>query len=283
MSNPNTKTPNPSNPLSLKPRYQIRKLGPEQSSWAAAIVIHSNLFHSPVWPVLYPKNITANVHKCFAAAGYLVDHQIASGMSFGVFDTEYKFKRAESEAVGGKLYWDESESSIEETQGLDAESKRLTEQMDFPLVSVALSYDASNPLDMEKMGPLMACLPHFGLIYHTLHELDQRDPESWQPTGHGQVLFRNATSTRREYEGEKIMSGLARWLMREADQKGYRGIQIECVNDAVHYTWSNPPAPYKAVVASSFDTRTFEQDGKIAFAPAEQFISKVYVELKPKA
>ncbi|KAF2464338.1 uncharacterized protein BDR25DRAFT_307318 [Lindgomyces ingoldianus] len=284
VPNTNTKVPTPSNPSSLKSRYSIRKLEPKHGPWAAAIIIHSNLFHSPVWPVLYPKNITENVHKSLAAASYLVDHQITSGMSFGVFDDEYVFKRPESEEVGGKLYWDDNEKSVEETQGLEAESLRLAEQMDFPLVSVALSYDSSDPLDFDKMGPLLACLPHFGLIYHILAELDSRDPASWQAKAHNEVLFRNATSTRREYEGEKLMSGLARWLMREADVRGWRGIQIECVHDKVSYTWANPEKPYKGTIVSKFDTKTWtNEEGKKAFEPADQVITKVYVDLKPEA
>jgi hypothetical protein len=44
-------------------------------------------------------------------------------MSFGAFDTEYKYKRLESAATEGKLYWDEKE--------VDAENRTLLEQIDF--------------------------------------------------------------------------------------------------------------------------------------------------------
>jgi hypothetical protein len=283
MSSPNinTRTPNPSNPSSLKPQYEIRKLEPKHAPWACAILIHSNLLHSPVWPKIYPNNITENVHRSSRAADYLVMHQINSGHSFGVFDTEYKFKREASKATDGKLYWDEKEPSVQETKGLDAESKRLLDQMDFPLVSIALSYDAFDPLDMAQMEPLIACLPAFGTVYHELEERDTRDPASWQPTAHKQVLFRNATSTRHDYEGQGIVSGMARWLMREADSRGFRGIQIEAMHDAVHYTWANPLPPYKGIVASEFRTESFvDEDGENPFEGAKQRVSKVYVELK---
>src|SRR5262245_28246178 len=186
-ANTNTNVPDKSNPSSLKSRYEIRKLEEKHWPWAIAIVIHSNLFHSPVWPVLYPDNVTDRVHKSFDAAEYLCRHQIDSGLSFGVFDTQYQFKREESKATGGKLYWDKNEKSIQEEKGLEAEGNRLLEQMDFPLASVALSFDAINPLDMEKMGPLIACLPHFGLIYGVLHAKDTRDPETWQPKAANEV------------------------------------------------------------------------------------------------
>lgn len=70
----------------------------------------------------------------------------------------------------------------------------------------------------------MSILPLFGPFYHILADLDQRDPPSWKPTGPNQVLFRNAMSTRHDYEGKGIMSGLARWLTREAAERGYMGV-----------------------------------------------------------
>lgn len=280
----NAKTPNVSNPSSLKSRYEIRQLQTKHIAWAAAIVSHSNSFYSSVWPVLYPEHNGKDAIQLALDAVYLVEHQIDSGLSFGVFDNEYVFKREESKETGGKLYWDISEPGVKESQGLEAEAQRLLEQMDFPLVSVALSYDAFNPLDMKKMDPLLAALPHFGLIYHILEEGDTRDPETWKAKGPNEVLLRNATSTRRDYEGEGIMAGLARWLMREADARGFRGIQIEAVADAVTHVWSTAELPYKGAVVSEFRTDTWKDEkGIFAFAPAHQRITKCYVQLKAKA
>ncbi|CAO2653857.1 Nn.00g105900.m01.CDS01 [Neocucurbitaria sp. VM-36] len=83
--------------------------------------------------------MSKRVFDMFAAADYLCLHQINSGLSFGVFDTEYEYETEEAKKVGGKLYWDRNEPSIEEEQGLKAEGDRLLAQMDFPLISVALS------------------------------------------------------------------------------------------------------------------------------------------------
>ncbi|KAJ4374796.1 hypothetical protein N0V83_001872 [Neocucurbitaria cava] len=280
----NTKTPNPTyNPSALKSRYEIRKLEHEHLAWASALLVHSNAFHSTIWPKIYPENVSGRMFEMFAGVDYLVLHQINSGISFGVFDTEYQFKTEEAKKQGGKLLWDSKEPSIEQEQGLKAEGDRLLAQMDFPLVSVALSYDGFNPLDMDKMGSLLALLPHFGLVYHILGSQDPRDPASWQPTGPRQVLMRNATSTRHDYEGEGIMSGLARWLMREAAGKGYRGIQIECLADAVTHVWSTAEAPFKGSVVTEFECETWkDEEGKVAFAPAKQRVTKCYVDLQPK-
>jgi len=248
-----------------------------------AIMCHSNGFHSPVWPLLYPDDIGNRTLELFDVGEYLVQHQIDSGMSFGVFDTEYEYKTEEARKAGGKLFWDRSEPNVFEEKGLEAEGQRLLKQMDFPLVSIALSYDAANPLDMEKLGPMLATLPHFGLTYHILATEDKRDSASWQPTGPGQVLSRNGTSTRHDYEGEGIMGGLARWLMREAEMKGYRGMQIECLADAVTYVWSEGAKPYKGRVVSEFDMATWkDEEGKLAFEPSRQRATGCWVDLKAK-
>jgi hypothetical protein len=251
--NSNLKTPNPSNPCPLKPRYEIRKLGPEHLQWTTAIVCHSNAYYSPVWPIIYADDMSNRFHSILESLEYLVSHQIDSGLSFGVFDTEYNYKTEEARKLGGKLYWDRAEPSLQAEHGLAADGERLLTQMDFPLVSVALSYDAISSLDEEKMAPVVALLPQFETFYHVLAARDARDPSSWQATGPGQVLI---TSTRHDYEGQGIMSGLARWLMREAAQRGFRGIQIEALSDAVTHVWSTAEPPFMASVVSEFHTGT---------------------------
>lgn len=284
QENTNFRTPNPSNPSSLKPRYEIRKLEPCHTDWALAIVTHSNLLHGPLWSKLYPDNVTERLHRSMPVGVYLVEHQINSGLSFGVFDTEYVFKREESRATGGKLYWDEKEPGVQEEQGRAAEGKRLLEQMDFPLVSIALAYDAWDKMDMAKLGPLIDCMPHFKDVYTVLGELDTRDPNPAVPTKANEVMYRNATSTRHDYEGEGCMGGLARWLMREADARGFRAIQIESVNDGVEHVWSKPPAPYKGTVVAKFNAGTYvDKEGRKVFEPAVQSVSKIYVDLQPQA
>ena len=261
----------------LPSRYEIRILERKHEDWAKAIVSHSNMFYSPVWPVLYPQNLTKLCYEGMKELDYLIGHQIDSGYSIGVFDKEYQFKRPESAATEGKLYWDYSDEKIDKDG--------LLEQMDFPLVTVAMSYDGFNPLDMEKMMSLLAVLPAFGHIYGVLAMLDKRDGASWQPKALGEVLMRNATSTRHDYEGKGLMRKLAQYLMRTSADKGFRGIQIESLSDGVCKVWSNPPAPFKGEIVSEFHMQTFEQDdgnGQMVhpFHPADQRATKIYVTLK---
>lgn len=150
------------------------------------------------------------------------------------------------------------------------------ECMDFPLVSVAISFDAIGPFDMQKL----TLLPHFGPLEHALSALDSRDSESWKPTGPGQVLRRNATATQHDYEGLGVMSGLARWLMREADGKGYRRIQITCLSDSMTHVWSKSASAFKGGVVSQVDMAMWkDENGQVAFRPSKQVASRCYVEL----
>ena len=275
MSVPKSVT-NGTNPTDLPSRYEIRQLTTKHVPWAMAIVLHTNMFHSPIWPLVYPEGRAKRVRQGAKAADYLIRHQIESGMSFGIFDKEYKYKRPESAATQGKLYWDEND--------LESDGPALLEQMDFPLASVALAYDGSNPLDLSSLMPMFEVLPLFPILYHILEELDKRDPASWKAQGPHEVLMRNATSTRVDYERQGLMKKLAQWLMREAALKGYRGIQIECAHDAVTHTWMNAPKPFKSELVVQFDTATYVQEDENGkkfhpFEPSKQVVTKVYVKL----
>ncbi|KAI1849984.1 hypothetical protein JX266_004363 [Neoarthrinium moseri] len=262
----------------LPSRYEIRTLGPEHAEWAKAIVSHSNLFASPVWSQIYRQDATQRCYDLFRTADYLVDHQIDSGLSLGIFDKEYKFKQPASAATGGKLYWKLDDAS--------AGGEELLEQMDFPLVSVALAYDSINALDLEKLTPMIAVLPPLLIAFKLLEERDEREPSSWKATGPAQVLFRNATATKVGEEGHGFMKLLARYMMRKSAAEGWRGIQIECAHDAVTHVWSKPPSPFKGEAVSRFNCDTYEhkdEEGRTTFPfqPATQELVKVYVHLTP--
>ncbi|KAJ5611176.1 hypothetical protein N7510_007895 [Penicillium lagena] len=249
---------------SLPSQYEIRVLGPEHEEWARAICIHTNLFRSPLWPVVYPENITQRAYKSFRAAHYLIKHQIDSGYSLVC-------------GHGGKLYWNLDDESATEGE--------LADQMDFPLVSIALAYDGINELDMAQITPLIETLPLFGSVYSALGDRDTRDPASWKPTGPQQVLMRNATNTVKAHEGHGLMRQLAEEMMRRSAAQGFRGIQIETISGAVFKVWSNPPAPFRATVIGQFHTLTYEEKGESGeslhpFRPANVNIAKIYVNLR---
>ncbi|KAK9314000.1 hypothetical protein V1522DRAFT_412597 [Lipomyces starkeyi] len=261
----------------LPPHFEIRKLDPVHTTWANAIFSHSNTFYASIkWSLTKPENQTAFCYKLFRGADYLIRHQIDSGMSFGIFDTTYKYKHSESAELEGKLYWDESD--------LDATNEQLLAQMDFPLVSIAMSYDAYNPPDMTKMADFMDASPLFGIFFGELEARDARDSAKRKVEGPHKVLQRNGTSTRADYGAQGLMKKLAQWLMHEATGRGYIGIEIPCAHDAVIKAWLNPPSPFKASVVSKFDAKTYEKevDGHMIkpFAPSEQVGARIYVSLQ---
>ncbi|EER36861.1 conserved hypothetical protein [Histoplasma capsulatum H143] len=236
-------------------RFEIRQLRPEHIEWAKAVHSHSNSFFSPIWPKLYPNLPPWRIHDFFSAFDHLVRHQIESGLSYGIFDTEYKFKDPGSAKTGGKLYWEQPTTDIEKEA---TTQQSLLDQMDFPLVSIALSFDPFNPFEMEKMMSLFALAPEFAFINAQINERDTRDPAMLEdPSAPGQILRRNSTATRADYMGLGLMKMLSHHLMNEAAGKGFREIKIETFSDAVFRVWTNPPSPYKAEVVCELNLKEF--------------------------
>lgn len=275
-TNDNFSAATPQSPTHLPPRYEIRKLTPSHAQWASAIVMHSNLFHSTYFPLVHPEKPGQRFLKLLQNGSYIIDHQIASGHSHGIFDTEYIYKRPESARTSGHFYLDPTNDN--------PTGSELLEAMDFPLVSVAMAYDAINPFDYTRLAPIFEYLPTFPLIYHALNSQDKRDPKSWEATGPNQVLMRAATSTRHDYEGRGLMGALARFLMRQAASEGFRGINIESVSDGVKHVWLNPPSPFKGELVSTAgpDWETENEQGEIIrpHAASPQEMNKIYVHLK---
>ena len=260
------------NPIQLPTGFEMRKLGPEHTAWAQALISHSNVFHSPLWSNMYPRGQVERAYNFYRAAQRLCELNIASGLSYGVFDTAYQLRRA---APG--LYWDETD--------MDATPQQLLEQMDFPLVSVHLSYDEGAGRDHAEWAPIVGLMPLFGNLFRTMAELDPRDPASWRPASTGEVLVRGGTATRADYGGRGLARAAAHWLMHEAAAAGYRAVQIGLAHPAMHHIWMNPPPPFTAELICSFNTATREEvvDG----VPTKPWVvcgdtpcSKIWVNLK---
>jgi hypothetical protein len=245
------------NPAKVPEGFEIRKLEREHAPWVAAIVAHSNIWCSPIHAVTHPDNKAARSYLTKKGAEYIIYKAIETGLSFGMFDLNYKFRRPESAATGGKLYWDEANT--------DATSEELLEQMDFPLASVALAYDGVDPFDLTKLGDLVAALPAILFGLGTMDRLDPRDKELRKPKVRGEVLFRCGTSTRRDYEGNGLAKSLAHHEMYHVATLGWKAIEIQTANDGVYHIWTNPPPPFKAELILKVSTADLEGevDGKM--------------------
>ncbi|KAL2818671.1 hypothetical protein BJX63DRAFT_429170 [Aspergillus granulosus] len=235
----------------LSKRYQIRPLTLCHLQWTKAIFVHANTSPSSIWPTLQPGNQTVLAYRQFHAVDYLMQHMIRSGMSFGVFDTEYKYRFPSSAKTGGQLYWDEKDET--------ATTDHLLQQMDFPLVSIALSYDAAEPPDEAEIQEYYDIVP---VVREMLGYLESLVPSSarkgYAGAGRGKALMRRATATRGDYEGQGIMKGMAWWLMGEAKRRGYEVIEIPIGHPAVRRVWENPPKPFRAVVMAEFVVGDYE-------------------------
>lgn len=240
-----------SNLLQLPPRFEIRKIEAKDLSWVRAIFAHSNMLCSPLWSVALPRETqTERVYKFYHTMENLMSLVALDGNSYGVWDTQYQFKRPESASTGGKLYWDENK--------LDATSEQLLEQMDFPLISVAVAYDGINKPDMSLYGPIIKLIPLFGHLHGAMEKGDIREPEAQKPKTAGEMLFRAGTATKADYGGLGIAKGLAHWLMREVAGKGFQGMQIGIAHAALEKVFMNPPAPFTAKIVSVVDLAEFE-------------------------
>ena len=262
--------------IDLPSRYELRTLTLDHIEWASAIFTHGMLHQNRLWAgTTTTEEAAAGTYRMLDLGNPIMEHQIRSGHSLGIFDKEYKFKRPESEATGGKLYWD--------SKDMTATGADLLEQMDFPLISVAMSYDLSDP-PPDPIG-WIDCCPHAVQVFGELEEKDRRDPEVSKATGPNQVLMRLGTATRADVMGLKLMKKMAHFVMRKAADDGFRGIDIECFSPAVTHVWSNPPSPFQGLVVSEVDTDEFEvtnDNGEKVYplVHAHTKISKVFVTLR---
>jgi hypothetical protein len=103
----------------LPPRYEIRKLEPCHLDWVAAIIAHCNLFHSPCWAEVHKEDAVRRCYKLAEAMRYPAGLNISTGLSYGVFDREFEFKRKKSIEEGGALYWDFTDMSVTGEQLLE--------------------------------------------------------------------------------------------------------------------------------------------------------------------
>ncbi|KAI1493989.1 hypothetical protein F5X96DRAFT_79270 [Biscogniauxia mediterranea] len=249
----------------LPPRFEIRRLGTNVEKWVGAMGAYSLVFNSRLFAPLYkdrqPVKRVLDDHAK-RPAPYL--HSIKSGLSYGIYDKEYRFKRPESAATGGALYWhelDPNDPDLETPSG----RQKLLDAMDFPLVSVAYSHDAADPLPREAVAQLCEYIPEFGPLLAHVGSLiaASASPGVLAPLGdetrpRGQVLARGGTGTREDYVGRGLMRALAHFVMRDARARGYAQIQIGTSHERVHGVWSRPPAPFKATIDLLIDPREAE-------------------------
>lgn len=240
----------PENPSPLPKRYEIRRLTQEHAQWASALHAYCLVFHSPLVPKLYPDNKGKRFNDVVRGLGYSDRHQIASGYSLGIFDREFRYQDETSRKAGGIFRWDGTDDTLDEKTALAA--------LDFPLVSIAMAFDGFNGLDKNSVSHWNAILPVRAIVFSHFDKVDRRGDER-KATAPGQVLLRGGTHTRIDYNGQGLMSALARFQMRAAQLQGFKRIDIECAHDAVAHVWTHPKQEgMRSEVISHFRTDEHE-------------------------
>ncbi|KAK4040949.1 hypothetical protein C8A01DRAFT_35005 [Parachaetomium inaequale] len=226
-------------------QYEIRQLQPGDTDAASAILSVATAFDSPFFELMVqyqaiPK--PARVYALFDTHVPVVSRHIESGLSYGVFNKHYISPRGH--ANPSSVLW-----ACPDTRDEAPTKIKLLSQIDSPLVSVALSNDATDPQYFDGAGNwIPPAIRELCELKAMLRQLDTAPPKLWQPTERGQMLLREGTFTRSDYAGRGLAKALSYWLMDEMARQGYRTIEVDTYHPAVTKIWQNPPAPFAASV-----------------------------------
>lgn len=251
--------------------YEFRELKPEHITWVQAIVAHTMSFDSPIWSkVDYPDGATQRAYDMYHAMRASSLQSIESSLSYGVFWTEHKCKTPDTE---GSLEWDFNDRS--------ADRAKLLEQMDFPLVSIAMSKDAAETKAVPETGVKLwnEIVDGHTDISNNLKTGDDRPKSIWAPKHKGEVVRRSGTHTRGDHAGKGLSKILAHHVMREIrkHERGYRAILIHTGGEAVDKVWLRPPAPFKSEEISTFSTSGYHKKSGHRGTPYNPFGSALMV------
>lgn len=227
--------------IQLPPRYTIRPIDAGVADWAKALAVQGFLLGPSIWSPLMAAPKTRSALRAFDALHGYYMHAVNSGVSYGVFDSEYEFARAESastattpasngsaataaatsngysngvgsgreqhESSGGAVYWHELDPDAADFE-TGGGARRMVEGMDFPLVCVALSCDLAAKPPPDIVESLHAFFPLQKGVSQYWRDRDPRPKGTWEPKGTGEVCARMGCVTKPEYQGR----GLSEYL-----------------------------------------------------------------------
>lgn len=263
--------------LELPPRFEIRVVTEEHQEWIRALMAFGFVHRTKLWMALVPDDEKVPLTlRAYVGMKDLALHMIKSGKTIAVYDKEYVYKRPESAATGGKLWWDVNDKTATRAQ--------LLEHMDFPLVHLAAAFDQFDKPNPEVSSAASGSIPPMAHAFRALGSRDPRSPEESMASGPRQTLSRVATVTQEGYEGQKLMKMTAHYMMRKTAEEGFRAMQIQCFSDAVTHVWSNPPEPFKARKICELDYYSYEETNEkgettFPFRPADFTATKLIIDL----
>jgi len=259
--------------------YEIRQITREHLDWVRAIVGHTMSFDSPIWScVPYNDGDTQRAYDMYKAMEASSGLSIDSGLSYGVFIKDWT-ARDKTTKKGGELRWDFGDKS--------ASREVLLEQMDLPLVAIAMSKDAAAAKPIQPEGVTL-----WGDIVDGHKDISDGLKAAGREGGddklrwllEGRIARRSGTHTRGDHAGKGLSKALAHFVMQELANKGYDKILIHTGGGTVHKVWSDPPAPFYAITTGEFDTAKFRKlDGQNKqynpFGNAQVVCTRVWIVL----
>ncbi|KAI1328166.1 hypothetical protein F5Y16DRAFT_369600 [Xylariaceae sp. FL0255] len=268
--------------IEFPPRYEIRRLSPEIGLWLHDFSRYVVIIETPLFGPIYK-----NRHPCrkLLTAKNLerptLTHALESGLSYGLFDKEYQWKRPESAATGGAVYWDEIDPEDPDLEV--AGPQRLLDAMDFPLAALSLSHDKTHVQSAEAIAADIAFLPEyadFGVIKKPASKPQDEEETTKDLIKPGEVLMRCGTTTKRDYGGQGLMKLMACFVTRDAHARGFKRIEVPIINEAVVKIYLNPPPPFTAELTQVVNVRDgeVERDGKM-IKPFAESITKRYCHI----
>ncbi|KAK7965177.1 hypothetical protein PG988_010181 [Apiospora saccharicola] len=255
--------------IQLPPRYTIRPIDAGVADWAKALAVQGFLLGPSIWSPLMAAPKTRSALRAFGALHGYYMHAVESGVSYGVFDSEYEFARPESKSTsaaaaaaasngdtsingnengtkyepsGGDVYWHELDPDADPDFETGGGAQRMVEGMDFPLVCVALSCDLAGKPGPDIVEALHAFFPLQRGVSQYWRDRDPRPKGTWEPSGVGEVCARMGCVTKPEYQGRGLMSALNHFVMLDLKARGFRAMNAGIGVPSVYRNWMNAPA-----------------------------------------
>ncbi|KAK7989603.1 hypothetical protein PG989_009918 [Apiospora arundinis] len=238
--------------IQLLPRYTIRPIDAGVADWAKALAVQGFLLGPSIWEPLMAAPKTRNALRAFDALGGYYMHAVNSGLSYGVFDSEYEFARPQSKidptaaAAPGALYWNELDPDTDPDFETGGGRRRMVDGMDFPLVCVALSCDLAVKPPADIVEALHAFFPLQKGVSQFWRDRDPRPKGTWEPQGPGEVCARMGCVTKPEYQGRGLMTALNHFVMLDLKAKGFRAMNAGIGVPSVYRNWMNAPTGCKS-------------------------------------
>ncbi|KAK8055331.1 hypothetical protein PG993_000558 [Apiospora rasikravindrae] len=269
----------------LPPRYTIRPIDAGVIDWAKALAVQGFLLGPSIWEPLMAAPKTRSALRAFDALHGYYMHAVNSGVSYGVFDSEYEFARAEStlsnepaaatttngegasqhESSGGAVYWHELDPDTEPDFETGGGARRMIEGMDFPLVCVALSCDLAAKPPPDIVESLYTFFPLQKGVSQYWRDRDPRPKGTWEPQGPGEVAARMGCVTKPEYQGRGLMSALNHFVMLDLKARGFRAMNAGIGVPSVYRSWMNAPAgcrSYAYLDVNIWEIEVEDEDGR---------------------